>query len=250
MPHCHCLAHPLVLVLCCPSQFFCALQLATIREGRALSVQASTSVVHLPRATQPPLGTHQARTGNVRAYAAMADAPASGREQWLGTGFEVYKGKAAAQFKPIAATFRENGPGSHVLERQGVLFLEFANSVGTRSYDWQNKITFALSVSEMASIFMVPGALSTKGVSCFHDPGMQTDTQGQVRTRPCLRHVCLAWRRWACPDGTIVLTQHARFGRGAPRAHRRSPGACVATAHVPVTAGTTPSSATHGNLHA
>jgi hypothetical protein len=63
-----------------------------------------------------------------------------------GSQFEVYKGKAAAQFKPIGPSFG-NLEGGLQLQRKGVLLIEVANSVGTRSYDWGNKIVFALSVT-------------------------------------------------------------------------------------------------------
>ena len=92
--------------------------------------------------------------------------------------------QAAVQFKPIPATLRQHESGAHVLDRAGKLLLEFANSTGARSYDWQGKITFALSVTEMASVFLVPGALGgAKGVQLLHDPNMQSDFQGQVLHR-------------------------------------------------------------------
>lgn len=101
-------------------------------------------------------------------------------DTWLGTGFDVYKGRSAVQFKPIVASFKESAPGTYVLDRKGVLLLECANSVGNRQYDWQTKVSFALSVTEMAELFLVPDAIAA-GVSMFHDPNMNSNAQGQVR---------------------------------------------------------------------
>jgi Whirly transcription factor len=111
---------------------------------------------------------------------AHAEAPVFGAETWLGCGYEVYKSRAAVQFKPIVASFQNNGPGTHLLDRKGVMLMEFANAAGARTYDWQDKISFALSVTEMAELFLVDGTLQ-KGVSLYHDPNMQSSSQGQVR---------------------------------------------------------------------
>ena len=86
------------------------------------------------------------------------------------------------QLRPIVPSYQQTaGNGANVLQRQGVLLLEVANASGTRQYDWANKIMFALSVTEMADLFLVPGALQGKGVSLFHDPNMLSGSQGQVR---------------------------------------------------------------------
>lgn len=84
-----------------------------------------------------------------RAYAAAepSSKPVQGPPAVYGSQFEVYKGKAAVQFKPIGCTFAEVDGGNLEMKRKGVLLMELANSVGARSYDWANKITFALSVT-------------------------------------------------------------------------------------------------------
>jgi hypothetical protein len=105
---------------------------------------------------------------------------ANQRVDTFGAGYNVYKGKSSVQFKPIRTAFKTLESGGRVLDRNGVLLLEFANSIGERQYDWQNKITFALSVTEMAQIFLMPGGLQGNGVQCYHDPNMKTGQQGQV----------------------------------------------------------------------
>ena len=111
--------------------------------------------------------------------------PALGVETWLGTGYEIYKRGGALQLKPIVPKFQQSASGTHVLQRKGVLLLEMAAATGTRQYDWANKVAFALSVTEMADLFLVPGSLQGKGVNMLHDPGMQKGNQGEVR-RPFL----------------------------------------------------------------
>lgn len=83
------------------------------------------------------------------AYAAAPPStqPVQGAPAVYGSQFDVYKGKAAVQFKPIGCTFAEVDSGNLEMKRKGVLLLELANSTGARSYDWANKISFALSVT-------------------------------------------------------------------------------------------------------
>lgn len=96
-----------------------------------------------------------------RAYAA-APAQATFNEQSgpavYGSQFEVYKGKAAVQFKPIGATFSPIEGGVEV-KRKGVLLMDLANSSGQRTYDWSNKISFALSVTGVLTVGKI--------VSCY-----------------------------------------------------------------------------------
>ena len=60
------------------------------------------------------------------------------------TKFNVYKGGAAMSMLPISPTLNRLASGDYAVERNGVILLEFANSVGERSYNWAQK-TFALS---------------------------------------------------------------------------------------------------------
>lgn len=84
-----------------------------------------------------------------QSYAAPAPTaqPTQSAPAVYGSQFEVYKGKAAVQFKPIGCTFVEVDGGNLEMKRKGVLLMELANAVGKRNYDWANKITFALSVT-------------------------------------------------------------------------------------------------------
>ncbi len=64
-------------------------------------------------------------------------------------------------------------------QREGAIFVEAAPASGANKYDWDKKVTFALSVTDMGKIvhFLVTG----KEVSLMHDPGMKTDSQGAIK---------------------------------------------------------------------
>jgi hypothetical protein len=64
-------------------------------------------------------------------------------------------------------------------QREGAVFLEMTSAVGPNKYDWEKKITFALSVSDMAKL--ISFFTTEKDCSIMHDPGAKTDKQGTVK---------------------------------------------------------------------
>lgn len=64
-------------------------------------------------------------------------------------------------------------------QREGAIFVEAAPTTGANKYDWDQKITFALSVTDMGKIvhFLTTG----KDLSVMHDPGAKTEKQGTVK---------------------------------------------------------------------
>lgn len=64
-------------------------------------------------------------------------------------------------------------------QREGAIFVEAAPTTGQNKYDWDRKITFALSVTDMGKI--VHFLASGKDVSIMHDPGAKTEKQGSVK---------------------------------------------------------------------
>ena len=66
--------------------------------------------------------------------------------------FKVYKKIGAAQFGLIRPREGQNGR----IEKDGAVLLEVAKSNGERSYDWGNKISFAIGISDLTSIFENP----------------------------------------------------------------------------------------------
>ena len=62
--------------------------------------------------------------------------------------------------------------------REGSVFLEMASASGKNQYDWNNKITFALSVADMSEIIYF--LTTDKETKIMHDPGAKTEKQGSV----------------------------------------------------------------------
>lgn len=68
--------------------------------------------------------------------------------------FKVYKKIGAAQFGFIRPRVDDSGR----IEKDGAILLEVAKSMGEKSYDWSNKISFAIGMSDLTSIFENPDA--------------------------------------------------------------------------------------------
>lgn len=63
--------------------------------------------------------------------------------------------------------------------REGCVFMDIASATGPNIYDWENKITMALSVTDLGKI--VYTLLTGTECSLMHDPGAKSETQGQVK---------------------------------------------------------------------
>ena len=97
--------------------------------------------------------------------AASAPPPQLSPPAVFGVDWSVYKGGGAVQAKPLPPTFGRavSSSGAHAvkLARPGVVLLEAAASVGggggggRRTYDWQNKVTFALSLQEIGQLLVL-----------------------------------------------------------------------------------------------
>jgi hypothetical protein len=61
----------------------------------------------------------------------------------------VYKKNAAAQFTIINPRIDENGR----IEKNGAVLLEASASIGDKSYDWKNKISFAIGMNDISIWF-------------------------------------------------------------------------------------------------
>lgn len=66
--------------------------------------------------------------------------------------FSVYKRAGAAQFTLLNTRVSENGR----IEKNGAVLLEAAEGSGEKSYNWNEKITFALGMSDLCQIFENP----------------------------------------------------------------------------------------------
>lgn len=67
-------------------------------------------------------------------------------------------------------------------EREGAIFMDMAPAKGERVYDWDQKIVFALSVTDASKLLYAieAGVEVVDKSSIFHDPGAGTDRKGQV----------------------------------------------------------------------
>jgi hypothetical protein len=71
--------------------------------------------------------------------------------------FKVYKKIGAAQFGFIRP--KQDAQGR--IEKDGAILLEVAKSKGEKSYDWSNKISFAIGLSDLTNIFEDTNAHTT-----------------------------------------------------------------------------------------
>jgi hypothetical protein len=64
-------------------------------------------------------------------------------------------------------------------EREGVIFMDIASTKDKNVYDWDNKITMALSLIDIGKVLFT---LATgKESSIMHDPGAKSESQGAVK---------------------------------------------------------------------
>lgn len=63
--------------------------------------------------------------------------------------FCIYKKSAAAQF--VLLPPRRNDKGR--VDKEGAILVEVAKANGEKSYDWSQKLTFALGINDMLQIF-------------------------------------------------------------------------------------------------
>ncbi|GBF95771.1 hypothetical protein Rsub_08207 [Raphidocelis subcapitata] len=120
----------------------------------------------------------------------------------------VYKTKGAMTVKFIKPTWTPaNGQGGgFVVDRQGKLLLEFAASTGERSYGWDQKVSMAMSATELGQIFSDP----SQEHSFFHDPNMM-DASAKGTVSKSLR-----WS--AAPDGRGYFVNVSTGGSGGGKA--------------------------------
>lgn len=67
----------------------------------------------------------------------------------------------------------------------GAVFVQAAPAVGPNEYDWDQKITIALNLSDIATIlntFRAPPKPGDDGMKLYHDKGKGTNTEGQFIT--------------------------------------------------------------------
>lgn len=63
--------------------------------------------------------------------------------------------------------------------REGAVFLTIASATGKNEYNWKEKITVALSITDLSKLLLVLEGKAPE-VKLMHDPGAKSDAQGQV----------------------------------------------------------------------
>ena len=102
--------------------------------------------------------------------------------QFPGT-FSIYKKSGAAQFTIIPPRQGENGR----IEKNGAVLLETAGGAGDKSYNWGEKITFAIGMSDLCNLFnnpdlpqklihQMPGSDTTKTLEFIPGEGKYSGT--------------------------------------------------------------------------
>lgn len=66
--------------------------------------------------------------------------------------FSIYKRAGAAQFTLLNPRISDSGR----IDKNGAVLIEAAEGSGDKSYNWTNKITFALGMSDLCQIFDNP----------------------------------------------------------------------------------------------
>jgi hypothetical protein len=118
---------------------------------------------------------------------------AQGKSKFF-SGYTVYKAKSAVAIKPVSPTFKSIG-NSLAVDREGCLFFEFApGGTRPREYDWNQKGSFALSVTECGGLLSHDAKSSTE-LTFTHDPKAGTAESGQTVKR---------FKISAAPDGKGV----------------------------------------------
>ncbi|KAG2500995.1 hypothetical protein HYH03_000817 [Edaphochlamys debaryana] len=110
---------------------------------------------------------------------AQAPAPAASGTPRFVPNWSIYKTKSAMAVRLIPPTFVASPNGSYqFVDRDGTMLLEFANANSSgpvspganRTYNWGNKVTFALSATELGNILASDLGASKEGLTLFHDP--------------------------------------------------------------------------------
>jgi hypothetical protein len=63
--------------------------------------------------------------------------------------------------------------------RDGCVFMEITSTKEANVYDWENKVTIALSVNDLGKILL--GLRTGEDVKLMHDPGAKSESAGAVR---------------------------------------------------------------------
>ncbi|KAG2435106.1 hypothetical protein HXX76_007191 [Chlamydomonas incerta] len=183
---------------------------------RASAASSHRHAVPRPASAASRIPSHIAQYSNGSAAPvppnfAANDRAAAGSSDRVYTNYYVYKTRAAMCVRLLPPTFSKTQAGK-VLERDGTMLLEFATANAAaagagngpagnvnRTYNWSNKVTFALSPVELGNILAGDAVASEKGLVLWHDPAKLGKT-GEAMKKLSLKQL---------PDGNISFNMNA-----------------------------------------
>lgn len=73
-------------------------------------------------------------------------------------------------------------PGNESDREPGAVFINITSAVGPNKYDWEKKIVFALSVTDIGRILYFISRPKEEALSLVHVPGKGTDDEKDAKT--------------------------------------------------------------------
>jgi hypothetical protein len=116
--------------------------------------------------------------------------------------------KANATFKPVPCPARDTDShtacNGELSIREGCVFIEMAPTVGKNKYDWNERISFALSPGDMSKILFAirtQGGDKSANIKILHDPFAKTQKAGQVT-----KNLFMSWPGTARKGALLTLS--------------------------------------------
>lgn len=90
--------------------------------------------------------------------------------------YPIYKG-VTGKFGAVRFEFIPPFSSAKRKKKDGAILVTASNAIDKNKYDWDNKIVFALSVTDVGTFL---AGIKQGSVKLYHDPGMKSETQGQT----------------------------------------------------------------------
>jgi len=114
-------------------------------------------------------------------------------------------------------------------QREGAVFVEAATATGPNIYDWENKITFACSVTDMGKLIL--GLTTGDSTDIMHDPGARGPNEGKVR-----KHLKLYSSKGITKGGCMITVSLQEGDKNMEHKIPMSPDECLVLRQLLLTA--------------
>jgi hypothetical protein len=96
--------------------------------------------------------------------------------------YSIYKKNAAAQFSLLAGSPKKikSNNGDFYVTNKGCIFVNCANSIAPKKYNWQQKVNISLDEHEIAKLIL--GLKTGQPVDFYHDKFKGKEREGEVIT--------------------------------------------------------------------